>query len=91
MDHGWLDTPHGKVAIGWLVFEDLLTVAILVLLPVVAGPGAGDGWATAGHRRRQGRCCFVVLMMYVGDRARAGGARRASSTRGRASCSCSWR
>ena len=24
MDHGWLDTPHGKVAIGWLVVEDLL-------------------------------------------------------------------
>ena len=38
MDHGWLNSPAGKVAIGWLVFEDLATVAILVLLPVLTTP-----------------------------------------------------
>ena len=47
MDRGWLDSPHGKVAIGWLVVEDLATVAILVLLPVLAGPRPQD------HGRRQ--------------------------------------
>jgi CPA2 family monovalent cation:H+ antiporter-2 len=35
MDFGWMSTPPGRVAIGWLVFEDILTVAVLVLLPVL--------------------------------------------------------
>src|SRR3954469_2385679 len=35
-----LETPHGKVAIGWLIVEDLLTVLALVLLPILAGGGA---------------------------------------------------
>src|SRR6185369_5528145 len=42
MDHALLETPHGKVAVGWLVFEDIATVALLVLLPLLAG-GAGAG------------------------------------------------
>jgi len=36
-DNGLLNTVHGKVAVGWLVFEDLATVAILVLLPALVG------------------------------------------------------
>jgi len=31
-----LDTTHGKIAIGWLIVEDLLTVLALVLLPLLA-------------------------------------------------------
>ena len=46
MDQGWLDTPAGKVAVGWLVVEDLLTVAILVLLPTLAGPEAASWGAS---------------------------------------------
>ena len=30
------DSEPGKVAIGWLIFEDLFTVVALVLLPVIA-------------------------------------------------------
>ena len=44
MDHALLDSPHGKVAIGWLVFEDLITVAILVLLPTLVGRSEGQWW-----------------------------------------------
>ena len=44
MDHGLLETPHGRVAVGWLVFEDIATVLILVLLPLLAGTsGLGAG------------------------------------------------
>ena len=36
-DHRAIHTPTGHIAIGWLVVEDLLTVLVLVLLPVVFG------------------------------------------------------
>ena len=65
MDRGWLDTPPGKVAIGWLVFEDLLTVAILVLLPVIASRG-GSPWTTAGLAIGKG-VVFVALMLIIGE------------------------
>lgn len=34
---GALDTMNGRIAVGWLVVEDLATVLILVLLPPLAG------------------------------------------------------
>ena len=34
---GKLDSESGRLAIGWLIVEDLLTVLILVLLPALAG------------------------------------------------------
>jgi CPA2 family monovalent cation:H+ antiporter-2 len=40
-----LETPHGHVAVGWLIVEDLFTVVLLVLIPALgsgAGVGAGD-------------------------------------------------
>ena len=36
MDNGLLNTKHGRVAVGWLVLEDLASVLILVTLPVFA-------------------------------------------------------
>lgn len=41
-DNGYLHTSHGKVAIGWLVFEDVATVVILVLLPTFFGDNGGN-------------------------------------------------
>jgi CPA2 family monovalent cation:H+ antiporter-2 len=32
-----VDTPDGRVAVGWLVVEDLVTVLALVILPALAG------------------------------------------------------
>ena len=37
---GELDSLHGRVAVGWLVVEDLLTVLVLILVPLLA---TGDG------------------------------------------------
>jgi len=67
MDHGWLDTPQGKVAVGWLVFEDLLTVAILVLLPMVAAPAGRDPWMTGGIAIGKA-LLFIALMVFAGAR-----------------------
>ena len=36
MDNNMLNTPHGHVAVGWLVVEDIFTVLVLVLMPVAA-------------------------------------------------------
>jgi len=45
-DHDALHTPSGHVAVGWLLVEDIFTVLVLVVLPIVVqdhGPrGAGD-------------------------------------------------
>jgi len=67
MDHGWLDSPAGKVAIGWLVVEDLVMVAILVLVPALAAPSAAGPWITVGIAIGKA-VLFVVLMMFVGAR-----------------------
>ena len=45
-----LDSDQGRIAIGWLIVEDLFTVVVLVVLPLVApmlGASGGDGQATA--------------------------------------------
>ncbi len=65
MDNGLLSTQHGQVAIGWLVLEDLATVAILVLLPTLFGSTTGPIWQSAllvvGKT-----AVFVALMLFVG-------------------------
>ena len=42
-DNNDLHTPAGHIAIGWLVVEDIFTVLVLVLLPVLFRPGAAEG------------------------------------------------
>ena len=34
-DNKMLDTPHGHVAVGWLIVEDIFTVMLLVLIPAM--------------------------------------------------------
>ncbi len=50
MDHGSLDAPEGHVAVGWLIFEDVITVLVLVLLPPLAATGGNSAglWQTIG-------------------------------------------
>lgn len=42
-----LHTPIGHIAIGWTVVEDLITVVILLLLPMIFGPSGGGEAAAA--------------------------------------------
>lgn len=48
VDNDLLDTPHGHVAVGWLIVEDLFTVLVLVLLPAIAASGGGGAGSSAG-------------------------------------------
>jgi CPA2 family monovalent cation:H+ antiporter-2 len=47
MDNRMLDTPHGHVAVGWLIVEDVLTVIVLVLIPAMGTPDPAHGAAAA--------------------------------------------
>jgi CPA2 family monovalent cation:H+ antiporter-2 len=75
---GTLASEDGRIAVGWLVIEDLITVLILVLLPVLAtvlgAPGPEGATAgTAELARTLGITLgkvvlFVALMLLVGAR-----------------------
>ena len=74
-ERGILDTFNGRIAVGWLVVEDLVTVLVLVLLPALAGSlggevdtshgGGGDLWTTLAITLGQ-VTAFIVLMLVVG-------------------------
>jgi CPA2 family monovalent cation:H+ antiporter-2 len=67
MDLGALETPHGRVAVGWLVLEDLATVAILVLLPAVLSADRSAGWDVAALAIGKA-IAFIALMLFLGQR-----------------------
>ncbi|MGE0879291.1 MAG: cation:proton antiporter [Acidimicrobiia bacterium] len=70
-DRNLLTTSGGRTAVGWLVLEDLATVAILVLLPAVVGDnGTGDeGTDIAGIAWALGKAvAFIALVLVVGVR-----------------------
>lgn len=65
-DRGQLETVNGRIAVGWLVVEDLVTVLALVLLPVLAGfLGGVDAAVQAGP----GESLWVVLAITFGKLA----------------------
>ncbi|MCO5976075.1 cation:proton antiporter domain-containing protein [Ideonella oryzae] len=73
---GTLESHEGRIAVGWLVVEDLAMVLVLVLLPALvglaspAGTSPGDaaapslGWAVLRTLLAVG--AFVALMLLVG-------------------------
>ena len=73
---GVLDSINGRIAVGWLVVEDLVMVLVLVLLPPLAGwlgAGAAEGGSQAEVLRSFlvtiGKvAAFVALMLVVGRR-----------------------
>jgi CPA2 family monovalent cation:H+ antiporter-2 len=48
MDRGELLSAQGRIAVGWLIVEDIFTVVILVLLPSLASFMVGPGLTEAG-------------------------------------------
>ena len=67
-----IETPDGRLAVGWLVVEDLVMVLALVLLPVFANTGAG-GFASMATLPIVGLAllkvgAFAGLMLVVGTR-----------------------
>ncbi len=71
---GMLGVPDGKLAVGWLIVEDLFMVVVLVVLPAVAGSLGGGGMPAAGSLALPlaltlGKVAgFIALMLIVGTR-----------------------
>lgn len=70
-----LESMNGKIAVGWLVVEDMVTVLVLVLMPALAGVLGGQGeatnasaiWETIGVTLLE-ITGFVVVMLVIGKR-----------------------
>ncbi len=73
---GVLETFNGRIAVGWLIVEDLVMVLVLVLLPPLAGVLGGTAQGAAGGTGVGATLAitfakvgaFVVLMLVVGRR-----------------------
>jgi CPA2 family monovalent cation:H+ antiporter-2 len=74
---GLLESSDGKIAVGWLVVEDLVMVLVLVLLPVVAPLMLPEGTGEAVSGKALGAAigltvlkvtAFFVVMLVIGRR-----------------------
>jgi monovalent cation:H+ antiporter-2, CPA2 family len=74
-----LESINGRIAIGWLIVEDLVMVLVLVLLPALAGVLGGEPSSSTPHSTERGLwtalgvtfakvAAFVALMLIVGRR-----------------------
>lgn len=73
---GVLESMNGRIAVGWLVVEDLATVLVLVLMPPLAGvlggsvaevPSTQPLWATIGRTLLE-VTAFIAIMLVAGRR-----------------------
>ncbi len=67
MDNSLLNTSHGQAAVGWLVMEDILSVAILVLMPIMSENGSSFDWKNLAITLLKA-AAFVVIMFFAGAR-----------------------
>jgi CPA2 family monovalent cation:H+ antiporter-2 len=69
-DRQELDTGHGRIAIGWLIVQDIFTILTLVLLPTVAVLSTGTSGETFAQAIVDvvlaiGRAGLLVVLMFV--------------------------
>ena len=79
-DHRLLETERGRIAVGWLIVEDLACVVALVLMPAMAGLMGGEAVDPASGEVVRGSIwsalfttllkvsAFMLVMLVVGRR-----------------------
>ncbi|WP_372617405.1 cation:proton antiporter [Falsiroseomonas sp.] len=72
-DRRILETDRGRIAVGWLVVEDLAMVLALVLLPAIAAASSAEGASTQQILLKLGLtlakvAAFVAVMLLAGRR-----------------------
>ncbi|HEX6630427.1 MAG TPA: monovalent cation:proton antiporter-2 (CPA2) family protein, partial [Gemmatimonadaceae bacterium] len=65
-DRGILDSADGRIAVGWLIVEDIVTVLALVLLPALAGPLGGTPPTGAAAQASIAVTLLVTLAQVAG-------------------------
>lgn len=73
---GVIDSINGRIAVGWLVVEDLVMVLVLVLLPAISGSLGGNSGVSTDSAGLLGTLAltlgkvalFIALMLIVGKR-----------------------
>ncbi len=68
-DRRILDTERGRIAVGWLIVEDLVMVLALVLIPAVAAGGTDGGLGLTLLITIGKVAAFAAFMLVVGRRA----------------------
>ena len=61
-----LDSVNGKIAVGWLIVEDLAMVLALVLLPALAGALGADGGSRGVASQLSGDSVWLTLVLTLG-------------------------
>jgi CPA2 family monovalent cation:H+ antiporter-2 len=64
-DKGDVDAPHGRLATGVLIFQDLAVVPVMIMLPYIAGTAQGG---VAGLLTALGKSALVVLGVMLAAR-----------------------
>lgn len=76
-DSDLLNSSPGHVAVGWLIVEDIFTIILLVLIPVLGGAGSADSdgagvpetslWITLGMAMVK-LAALVAVVLFAGSR-----------------------
>jgi CPA2 family monovalent cation:H+ antiporter-2 len=68
-DHGLLESDAGRIAVGWLVLEDIATVLLLLALPAIFDPDMGSTGIVSAFALAMGKASvFIALMLVAGGR-----------------------
>ena len=70
-DRGAFESPDGRIAVGWLIVEDLATVIVLVLLPAFGTAQGAGGAEEAARVSTEGRVLATVGTSMAEDAAHA--------------------
>lgn len=65
MDRNTLETREGRIAVGWLIVEDLFSVLVLVLLPLMVDRSVNDDALTGDDIVSHSNPLVVVALTFV--------------------------
>lgn len=64
-DKGEMDSPHGRISLAVLIFQDVVVVMFMLLTPILAGKG---GNVTESILLMIGKAAFVIALVVLGAR-----------------------
>ena len=59
---GEVDSPHGRITLGMLLFQDVIVVPMLLVTPLLAGAGQGGGWKEVALFAGRGLGIVVLVL-----------------------------